>query len=145
MSERTDSPDPATPPAPLPARKRPVAKRVLAELGLVSLWDSSRDVKLLCAQRFVRMLGYGVSTLILVAYLDALGNRKTEIGLFMTLTLWGDTCISFFLTLFADALGRKATLALGALLMTGSGVVFALFSTYWVLLAAAIVGVISPK
>ncbi|KAI1200240.1 major facilitator superfamily domain-containing protein [Nemania serpens] len=145
MSERTDSPDPATSPAPLPVTKRPVAKRVLAELGLVSLWNSSGDVKLLCAQRFVRMLGYGVSTLILVAYLDALGNRKTEIGLFMTLTLWGDTCISFFLTLFADALGRKATLALGALLMTGSGVVFAFFSTYWILLAAAIVGVISPN
>ncbi|KAI1118287.1 major facilitator superfamily domain-containing protein [Nemania sp. NC0429] len=147
MSEETIPPGPATPPAPPPppARNGAVAKRVLGELGLVSLWHSPVDVKLLCAQRFVRMLGYGVSTLILVAYLDALGNRKTEIGLFMTLTLWGDTCISFFLTLFADALGRKATLALGALLMAGSGVAFALFSTYWVLLAAAIVGVISPN
>lgn len=120
-------------------------KSVLSELGLVSLWNSPRDIKLLCGQRFVRMLGYGVSTLILVAYLDALGNRKTEIGLFMTLTLVGDICISFFLTLFADALGRKATLAVGALLMTGSGVVFAWSGTYWILLVAAIVGVISPK
>lgn len=109
------------------------------------MYVSSRDVKLLCAQRFVRMFAYGLSTLILVAYLDGLGIPKTEIGLFMTLTLVGDVCISFFLTLFADALGRRAILALGALLMTASGVVFALFGTYWVLLVAAIVGVISPR
>ncbi|KAI0096725.1 major facilitator superfamily domain-containing protein [Nemania sp. FL0031] len=130
---------------PVPTTKKSIVETVLSELGLISLWESPRDVKLLCGQRFVRMMGYGMSTLILVAYLDALGNRKTEIGLFMSLTLAGDVCISFFLTLFADALGRKATLALGALLMTGSGIIFALFSSYWILLAAAIVGVISPN
>ncbi|KAI1122641.1 MFS general substrate transporter [Nemania abortiva] len=144
MSGRIDDGSPAAPTL-APIKKRSITKGVLSELGLISLWESPRDVKLLCGQRFVRMLGYGMSTLILVAYLDALGNRKTEIGLFMSLTLAGDVCISFFLTLFADALGRKATLALGALLMTGSGVVFALSSSYWVLLVAAIVGVISPN
>ncbi|TGJ81884.1 hypothetical protein E0Z10_g6868 [Xylaria hypoxylon] len=142
MSEQIDSPGPERPTS---ARKRFIANRLLSEVGLISLWESPRDVKLLCGQRFVRMLGYGISTLILVAYLDALGNQKTKIGLFMTLTLVGDICISFFLTLFADKLGRKATLAFGALLMTGSGVVFALSRTYWVLLIAAIVGVISPN
>jgi MFS family permease len=148
MSEGMNSLDQETAapaPASTPLVKKSLAKRVLSELGLTSLWDSPRDVKLLCGQRFVRMLGYGVSTLILVAYLDGLGIGKTEIGLFMTLTLAGDICISFVLTLFADALGRKATLALGAVLMTGSGVVFASFGTYWILLVAAIVGVISPK
>ncbi|KAI0190320.1 MFS general substrate transporter [Astrocystis sublimbata] len=122
-----------------------IVKRVLSELGLISLWNSTRDVKILCGQRFVRMLGYGLSTLILVAYLDALGIRKTEIGIFMTVTLVGDTCISFLLTLFADALGRRLTLAVGAVLMTGSGLVFAWFGAYWILLAAAIAGVISPN
>ncbi|KAL7622072.1 hypothetical protein AAE478_007573 [Parahypoxylon ruwenzoriense] len=120
-------------------------KRALEELGLVSMYASPRDVKLLCAQRFVRMFAYGVSTLILVAYLDALAVPKPRIGLFMTLTLIGDTCASFFLTLFADAVGRRAVLALGAALMSASGVVFALFDSYWVLLAAAVVGVISPN
>ncbi len=119
--------------------------RVLEELGLVSLWSSTVDTKLLCIQRFVRLFAYGGSTLILVAYLAALDNSKTKIGLFMALTLVGDTMISFFLTLFADALGRKAILALGALLMSMAGVVFALFGNYWVLLFAAIIGVISPR
>ena len=116
--------------------------KVLEELGLVSLYRSSLDVKLLCLQRFVRLFAYGISALILVAYLEALGSTKTEIGLFMTLTLVGDVCISLLLTLFADGLGRKAVLALGAILMSVSGVVFAVSGTYWVLLIAA---VISPR
>jgi len=119
--------------------------KVLEELGLVSLYSSTIDTKLLCIQRFVRLFAYGSSTLILVAYLKALGVSETKIGLFMTLTLIGDTAISFLLTLFADALGRKAILALGAALMTVAGVMFALFENYWVLLFAAIVGVISPR
>lgn len=119
--------------------------KVLEELGLVSLYSSTIDTKLLCIQRFVRLFAYGGSTLILVAYLSAVGISETKIGLFMTLTLVGDVCISFILTLFADALGRKAILALGAGLMTVAGTMFALFSNYWVLLIAAVVGVISPR
>ena len=114
--------------------------KALEEVGLVSLWRSPLDTKLLCFQRFVRLFGYGSSTLILVSYLSALEISKSRIGLFMTLTL-----LSFILTIFADALGRRAILLLGAVLMTVSGVVFALVGNYWILLVAAIVGVISPR
>ncbi|KAE8148603.1 major facilitator superfamily domain-containing protein [Aspergillus avenaceus] len=120
-------------------------KKILTELGLLSLWQSSRDVELLCAQRFVRLFAYGGSTLILASYLSALGISDARIGLFMTLTLVGDVVISFFLTLFADTMGRKAVLLLGSILMAGSGVIFALFGNFWVLLAAAVLGVISPS
>ncbi|KAI0594724.1 major facilitator superfamily domain-containing protein [Biscogniauxia sp. FL1348] len=138
-------PSPPWPPVATTTSSPSPLKRVLEELGLVSLYASSRDVKLLLLQRFVRMFAYGMSTLILVAYLDSLKISKTQIGLFMTLTLVGDTCISFFLTLFADALGRKAILALGALLMSASGIIFASSGTYWILLLAAVIGVISPS
>lgn len=117
----------------------------LDELGLVTMWHSPRDVKFLCAQRFVRLFAYGGSTLVLVSYLSAVGISDDRIGLFMTLTLVGDVVISFFLTLFADAMGRRAVLALGSVLMAGSGVIFAIFGNYWVLLAAAVFGVISPR
>ena len=120
------------------------ATRILEELGCFSIYNSPLDTKLLCIQRFVRLFAYGGSTLILVSYLSALGVSKSRVGLFMTLTLIGDVFISLILTLFADALGRKAILALGALLMSASGIVFALSGDYWVLLAAAIFGVISP-
>ncbi|KAE8387364.1 major facilitator superfamily domain-containing protein [Aspergillus alliaceus] len=119
--------------------------KILNELGLLSLWKSSRDVKLLCAQRFVRLFAYGGSTLILASYLSTLGISDAQIGLFMTLTLVGDVVISFFLTLFADAMGRKAVLLLGSALMAGSGIIFAFFNNFWVLLAAAVLGVISPS
>jgi len=118
--------------------------RCLDELGLVSLWRSPRDVKLLCLQRLVRMAAYGASALILVAYLRALDISPARAGVFMTLTAAGDAAVSFVLTLFADALGRRAVLAAGAALVAVAGVAFALARGYWVLLAAAVVGVVSP-
>ncbi|KAF5024387.1 hypothetical protein F66182_3473 [Fusarium sp. NRRL 66182] len=117
---------------------------VLEELGLISLYKSSNDVKILCMQRFIRLFAYGASALVLVPFLLGLHVSATRVGLFMTLTLVGDIVISFLLALFADGVGRRAVLALGAVLMTGSGAVFATSSNYWVLLAAAILGVISP-
>ncbi|PWY85095.1 MFS transporter [Aspergillus heteromorphus CBS 117.55] len=119
--------------------------KILTELGLRSVWQSPRDVKLLCAQRFVRLFAYGGSTLILASYLSALDIADERIGLFMTLTLIGDVAISFLLTLFADAMGRRAVLALGSALMVGSGLVFGTVGNYWILLAAAVFGVISPS
>jgi MFS family permease len=128
-----------------PAKPVRVITRVLDELGLVSVYRSPTDTKLLCIQRFVRLFAYGGSTLILVSYLSALGISDVKIGLFMTLTLAGDVIISFFLTLVADGLGRKNILALGAALMAASGVIFGITGNYWILLLAAIFGVISPS
>lgn len=116
----------------------------LKELGLVTLYHSPIDAKILILQRFVRLFAYGGSTLILASYLSDLGNADARIGLFMTLTLIGDVFISWGLTLVADQLGRRFILVLGAALMCASGVVFGLSGNYWVLLAAAILGVISP-
>ena len=115
------------------------------ELGVRTLLHSSIDVKLLCLQRFVRLAGYGAGTIILVLYLSKLGNSDARIGAFMSLTLLGDVVISFLLTLFADGLGRRRILMLGAVLMSASGVVFAFSGNFWVLLLASILGVISPS
>ncbi|OAA38557.1 Major facilitator superfamily domain, general substrate transporter [Metarhizium rileyi] len=122
-----------------------VLAALLYEVGIITLWRSTADAKLLCAQRFVRMFAYGGSTLILASYLSALDISDSRIGMFMTLTLVGDGIISFFLAVFADALGRRAVLALGSLLMVASGVAFGLTSNYVILLAAAVFGVISPS
>jgi MFS family permease len=131
-------------PAPAPARRGWLV-RFLDELGLVHLYDSNVDTKILIMQRCVRLFGYGASTLILVSYLGLLGISDSQIGLFMTLTLIGDVVISFVLTLITDAIGRRFMLALGAILMSASGVVFGCFSNYWILLAAAVFGIISPS
>ena len=115
------------------------------ELGVVSLIHSTRDTKLLCLQRFIRLFAYGASTLILALYLASLGTSDARIGLFMTLTLLGDVIISLLLTLLADRLGRRRVLILGAALMSASGVIFVLSGNYWILVAASIFGVISPR
>lgn len=83
--------------------------------------------------------------MILALFLQDIGISEQNVGLFMTLTLVGDVVISLFLTTFADGLGRKNILSLGSVLMILSGVMFALCEQYWVLLLAAIVGVISPR
>lgn len=127
------------------ARSKSYASRVASELGVYSVLGSSRDTKLLCLQRFTRLFAYGTTTLILALHLSSLGISEARIGLFMTLTLLGDAVVSLFLTLAADGLGRRRTLAGGAALMVASGVVFAVASNYWILVAASILGVISPR
>jgi MFS family permease len=122
-----------------------LAQRIKDVLGVSSMLATSRDVHLLLLTRFIRMCAYGSSTLVLALYFAALGHSDTKIGLFLSLTLVGDVGISLLLTLVADSLGRRRILIAGGLLMALSGVVFATTSNYWLLLLAAVVGVISPS
>lgn len=125
---------------------RPLLSRIPALIGIPTILASTRDVKLLFLSRFTRFFAYGLSTLILALYLSQLGITDSQIGLFMTLTLAGDVLISLVLTLVADRLGRRRVLMLGAVMMMGSGTVFAGgWGGWWGLLFAAVVGVISPR
>jgi predicted MFS family arabinose efflux permease len=61
----------------------------------------------------------------------------------MTLTMLGDVFLGTVLTLVADRVGRRKVMLAGSLLMIVSGVIFAVFENFWILLFASIVGVIS--
>ena len=115
------------------------------ETGITSILQSSGDVKVLCLQRFVRLFGYGASYLILVHFLTSHGFSDARVGLFMTMTVLGDAIISLVLTTITDNVGRRRVLAVGATLMSLSGIVFATMSNYWILLLASVVAVISPS
>lgn len=104
-----------------------------------------RDFKLLFATRIVRLFAYGALSVVLALYLASLGFSALQIGWLLSLTLAGDLVVSLWLTTAADRLGRRRTLRIGALLMVGAGLVFALTGNYFVLLLAAIAGVISPS
>ncbi|KAH6963369.1 major facilitator superfamily domain-containing protein [Fusarium avenaceum] len=121
------------------------ARNFLSSIGADVLWESNRDLKILILLRFIRLLGYGGTTLVLALYLNALGFKDTQIGLFMTLTLVGDLAISFFLTWFGDRVGVRLTAAVGALFMCVGGVAFAYFENFWLLLLASILAVINPS
>lgn len=61
----------------------------------------------------------------------------------MTLTLLGDVFLGTYLTLIADRVGRRNVLLGGSVLMALSGVIFAIFESFWILLLAAVIGVLS--
>ncbi|MCL2329943.1 MAG: MFS transporter [Phycisphaerae bacterium] len=105
----------------------------------------SRDGKLLFATRCLRLFGYGMMSFVLVLYLIELGVSEKGIGLLISLTLIGDTAISLWITTRADRMGRRRMLMMGAVLMILAGLIFGITDHYWLLLFAAIIGVISPS
>jgi MFS family permease len=113
------------------------------EFGIASVYNTGRDAWLIILARACRMFAYGGISLILALFFSALEFTDFYIGLFMTLTLLGDLLLSLGLTLVADGLGRRRVLFLGAFLMMLSGATFALFDNFWILLFAAVVGVVS--
>ncbi|KAI0099601.1 major facilitator superfamily domain-containing protein [Nemania sp. FL0031] len=113
------------------------------EFGLASLHATGRNAYLIILARTCRMFAYGTNSLILAIFFSALGVSDHQIGLFMTLTLVGDVILGTLLSLVADRIGRRRVLMGGSMLMITSGVVFATFENFWILLFGAVVGVIS--
>ena len=105
----------------------------------------ARDGRLLFVTRSLRLFGFGLVSVILVLYLSRLGFPETKIGLLLTLTLVGDTVLSLLITTKADRFGRRKMLLAGAALLVLAGVVFGIAHDFWLLLAAATIGVISPS
>jgi MFS family permease len=106
---------------------------------------SRRDIPLLFTTRLIRMFGYGFLSVVLALYLAQRGLSEGEIGLLLTLTLAGDAAITLWITTSADRMGRRRMLIVGAVLMIISGLVFTLTGNYILLVATAIIGVISPS
>ncbi|KAK3679241.1 hypothetical protein LTR78_000802 [Recurvomyces mirabilis] len=113
------------------------------EFGLVSIHETGRNAYLIILARACRMFAYGTNSLILALFFAELKFSDYKIGLFMTLTLLGDVVLGLGLTLIADRFGRRRILFGGSFLMVLSGAAFAIFENFWILLFAAVVGVVS--
>jgi MFS family permease len=107
--------------------------------------NHQRDINLLFSTRIIRLFCYGFLSVVLALYLTETGFDEKMVGLLFTLTLAGDAGITLWLTTHADRLGRRKTLLIGALLMAGAGGVFVITHNIVILMAAAIIGVISPS
>jgi MFS family permease len=105
---------------------------------------NNSDFILLFSTRIIRLFCYGFLSVVLALYLAETGLTEKMIGLLFTLTLVGDAGISLLLTTRADHFGRKRTLLIGSLLMLAAGIIFVLTDNIVILIAAAIIGVISP-
>jgi MFS family permease len=110
-----------------------------------ALQHLTRDGWLLFATRFTRLFAYGALSVVLVLYLSSIGLSESQTGVLLTLTLFGDTLVSLWLTTRADRIGRRRVLRIGAMLMAAAGLVFASTGNLLFLAIAGTVGVISPS
>ncbi|KAF2427176.1 MFS general substrate transporter [Tothia fuscella] len=120
-------------------------KWLYAETGFSSVLSTGKDAWLVILSRSLRMFAFGFNALIMGLFFQELGYSDDAMGLFFTLTLLGDVLLSLFLTLVADQIGRRKILFGGSILMVLSGATFAWSDNYWILLVAAVLGVISPS
>ena len=103
----------------------------------------SIDGKKLLVTRILRTFAYGYLATSLGLYLDRLGLSPTEIGVVFTAAIAGSALMTVFWSIMADRYGRRRTVATMALLMALGGIVFALTSSFIVLILAAFTGTIS--
>ena len=95
--------------------------------------------------RGLRSLAYGLLAVLLGVALADEGFSPVAIGVLITVSLLGDMVGTYVIGLFADTWGRRRTLALLALLMTATGVIFGLVTSYPVLLLAAFFGTLGTS
>jgi MFS family permease len=110
------------------------------EQGGVQMREHPGNAGLILVMRGLRSLAYGLLAVILGVVLGGEGFSPASIGVLITVSLLGDMTGTYLIGLFADSWGRRRTLALFALLMAGTGVIFGLVTSYPVLLLAAFFG-----
>src|SRR5216683_1533475 len=122
-----------------------VTPPVEAERGKAQTRERRGDARLILMMRGLRSLAYGLLAVILGVVLAGEGFSPAAIGVLITVSLVGDMVGTYLIGLFADAWGRRRTLALLSLLMAATGVVFGLVSSYPVLLLAAFFGTLGTS
>lgn len=105
----------------------------------------SRDGWLLFATYGVRTFAYGFLSVILGPLLAARGFGPAAIGGIFTASLVGGAVMTVVLTAVADRVGRRRVQIVGAGLMTLAAIVFAETDRWFWLVAAAVLGTISPS
>jgi MFS family permease len=105
----------------------------------------SPDARRLLWGKGLRAFTDGLVSIVLTVYLLRLGYSAFEVGAIVTSTLLGSALLTLSIGLFAHRFpGRK--LLLGAcLLMTATGIGFAIVHSLWPLLVVAFVGTINPS
>ena len=103
----------------------------------------SRDGKLLLVAKIVRTFAYGFLSVILAIYLKLIGFDEFSIGLLLTTTLLNSVIFTLIASFYADKIGRRKFLLIYAVLMSVSGLIFAVSENYIVLVIAAFIGTIN--
>ena len=103
------------------------------------------DGRLVILVRALRTFGYGFTSVLVGVVLTNAGVPTVQIGLLFAVAALGSITFSLVMGMYADRMGRKRSLVVSALLMMGTGCVFAFTRYYPLLLIAAFCGTISPS
>ncbi len=106
---------------------------------------STRDLRLLLGARAVRAFGDGYFSLLLPFYLKTLGFSAFQIGAIATGTLLGSGLATLAVGHVAHRIAQRKLLMFACALMTATGLGFAAFTDFWILLAIAVVGTLNPS
>ena len=105
----------------------------------------TRDGKLVLAAKGIRSFGFGFLSVILLIYFSAIGFGVLLGGILLSLILLGGVIFTLLGSFFADRIGRRTFLVIMAILMTFSGLVYAVTTNLALLLLVSILGTLSPS
>ena len=114
---------------------------------LMRLFPATADAnaKRLVLARGLRALADGYVSILLPAYLLALGLNSFEVGVLATATLMGSASLTLCVGLVTSRFGHRGPLLAAAGLMVATGCAFAGVQSFWPLLLVAFVGTINPS
>jgi len=103
------------------------------------------DVRVLYFARGLRGFGDGFATILLPAYLSAIGYDPVAIGVVVTASLLGTASLTFGVGVIARRFDLRSLMVAGALLMVMTGLVFPISPYIFVIVLVAFVGTINPS
>src|SRR5215204_1042984 len=103
------------------------------------------EAGVLLAARGLRAFGDGLVSLVLPAYLLALGYGPLETGVLASATLAGSALLTLMVGLYAHRSSGRVLLMAASLVMLLTGLAFATCQDFWPLLVIAFVGTLNPS
>jgi MFS family permease len=106
--------------------------------------DASANARRILVARGLRAFGDGYVALLVPIYLLELGFSALAIGAIVTSTLIGTALLTLWVGMIASRHSLRRLLLASALLMTATGIGFAVTTAFWPLLLIAFVGTMNP-